>query len=81
MSCKTCDHCQAKWLKDEATGQYVHYWATGARGGVQGEKDLAALCCRPYGDPKKCINPQRDGSGGDTWPARSKFIFDKKELD
>ena len=60
MECKTCSHCEAKWLDGQL------FWSTGKLGN---EIDLAGLVCNNYGN-EDCINPAKGKEGGDTWEKR-----------
>ena len=61
-----CEHCGAVWINGQ------HYWKTGATGN---ETDLAGLVCNtPYGDPNRCVNPEKGKEGGDTWEKRLQEI-------
>jgi hypothetical protein len=62
--CKSCEICGAKWLGGTL------YWSTGKPGL---ERDLASLVCQVAKNPK-CINPQKDKTGGQTWEDRMRFL-------
>jgi hypothetical protein len=72
ISCQLCGAC---WFRNTSTGEMVHHWATGAKGKVNSERDLAGLVCNALGDDR-CLNPERGyvGPDQDTWEKRRKFI-------
>ena len=68
MERRECEHCGACWLNG------VHYWKTGVTSDSS-ELDLAGLVCNTkYGNPSKCINPQRGELGGDSWEKRMGYL-------
>jgi hypothetical protein len=65
---KACPRCGSNWFL-QPSGDWQHYWLSGAKGKPGSELDLAGLVCNSFNDPQ-CPNPCKGQTGGQTWASR-----------